>query len=146
MNTSAKMSVTILPGADLTTLGTNTMAGTVMNKFYDDVIKWKHFLRYFPFVRGIHRSPVNSPYKGQRRGGLTFRLICAWTNDWVKYRDAGDLRCYRAHYDVTVMCVPYLLGIRIWRVTLTWRCTWSEPQLQIQPMKNNEQSCHVSVI
>ena len=26
------------------------------------------FLRYWPFVRGIHRSPVNSPYKGQWRG------------------------------------------------------------------------------
>ena len=29
--------------------------------FHDDVIKWKHFLRYWPFVRGIHRSLVNSP-------------------------------------------------------------------------------------
>ena len=27
---------------------------------YDDVIKWKHFPRYWPFVWGIHRSPVNS--------------------------------------------------------------------------------------
>ena len=26
---------------------------------YDDVIKWKHFPRYWPFVRGIHRSPVS---------------------------------------------------------------------------------------
>ena len=34
-------------------------------KFHDDVIKWKHFPRYWPFVRGIHRSPVNSPHKGQ---------------------------------------------------------------------------------
>ena len=32
---------------------------------YDDVIKWKHFPRYWPFVRGIRRSPVNSPHKGQ---------------------------------------------------------------------------------
>ena len=31
-----------------------------LNK-HDDVIKWKHFPRYWPFVRGIHRSPVNSP-------------------------------------------------------------------------------------
>ena len=31
----------------------------------DDVIKWKHFPRYWPFVRGIHRSPVNSPHKDQ---------------------------------------------------------------------------------
>ena len=27
---------------------------------HDDVIKWKHFPRYWPFVRGIPRSPVNS--------------------------------------------------------------------------------------
>ena len=32
---------------------------------HDDVIKWKHFPRYWPFVRGIHRPPVNSPHKGQ---------------------------------------------------------------------------------
>ena len=32
---------------------------------HDDVMKWKHFPRYWPFVRGIHRSPVNSPHKGQ---------------------------------------------------------------------------------
>ena len=25
---------------------------------YDDVIKWEHFPRFWPFVRGIHRSPV----------------------------------------------------------------------------------------
>ena len=36
--------------------------------FQDDVvIKWKHFSRYWPSVRGIHRSPVNSPHKGQWR-------------------------------------------------------------------------------
>ena len=44
---------------------------------HDDVIKWKHFPRYWPFVRGIHRSPVNSPHKGQWRGSLMFSLICA---------------------------------------------------------------------
>ena len=26
-----------------------------INKFHDDVIKWKYFPRYWPFVRGIHR-------------------------------------------------------------------------------------------
>ena len=43
---------------------------------HDDVIKWKHFPRYWPFVRGIHRSQVNSPHKGQWRGALMFSLIC----------------------------------------------------------------------
>ena len=40
--------------------------------FHDDVIKWKHFQRYWPFVRGIHLSPVNSPHKGQWLGALMF--------------------------------------------------------------------------
>ena len=70
---------------------------------HDDVIKWKHFPRYWPFVRGIHRSPVNSPHKGQWRGALMFTLICARINGWVNNREAGDLRRYRAHYDVIVM-------------------------------------------
>ena len=30
---------------------------------HDDVIKWKHFPRYWPFVRGIHRFTVNSPQR-----------------------------------------------------------------------------------
>ena len=63
----------------------------------------KHVSRYWPFVWGIHRSPVNSPHKGQWCGALMFSLICGWINDWVNNREAGDLRRYRAHYDVTVM-------------------------------------------
>ena len=70
---------------------------------HDDVIKWKHFPRYWLFVRGIHRSPVNSPHKGQWRGTLMFSLICAWINGWVNNRMAGDLRRHRVQYDVTVM-------------------------------------------
>ena len=70
---------------------------------HDDVIKWKHFPRNWPFVRGIHRSPVNSPDKGQWRGALMFFFICVWINDWVKNREAGDFRRYRAHYGVIVM-------------------------------------------
>ena len=46
---------------------------------------------------------MNSPHKGQWRGALMFSLICAWINGWVNNREAGDLRCHRAHYDVSVM-------------------------------------------
>ena len=70
---------------------------------YNDVIKWKHFPPYWPFVRGIHLSPVNSPHEGQWRGALMFSLICARINGWINNREAGDLRRHRAHYDVTVM-------------------------------------------
>ena len=77
---------------------------------HDDVIKWKHFPRYWPFVRGIHRSPVNSPHKGQCRGAPMFSLICVWINGWVNNSEAGDSRRHRAHYDVNVM----------WRINITW--------------------------
>ena len=70
---------------------------------HDDVIKWKHFPRNWPFVWGIHRSPVNSPHKGQWRRALMFTLICARINGWVNNRYAGDLRRYRPHNDVIVM-------------------------------------------
>ena len=63
---------------------------------HDDVIKWKHFPRYWPFVRGIHRSPVNSRHKGQWRRALMFSLIRVSINGWVKSGGAGDLRRHRA--------------------------------------------------
>ena len=50
---------------------------------HDDASKSKNFPRYWPFVRGIHRSPVNSPHKSQWRGALVFSLICVWINGWV---------------------------------------------------------------
>ena len=62
------------------------------------------FPRYCPFVRRIHRSPVNSSHKGQWRGALMFSLICAWRNGWVNDREAGNLRRHHAHYGITVMC------------------------------------------
>ena len=70
---------------------------------HHDVVKWKHFPHYWPFVRGIPRSPVNSPHKGQWRGVLMFSLICAWTNSWANNGDAGDLRRHCAPYDVTIV-------------------------------------------
>ena len=71
------------------------------NVFHVDVIRWRPFPRYWPFVREIHRPPVNFPHKGQQwRGALMFPLICAWIHGWVNNRETGDLR---RHYDVIVM-------------------------------------------
>ena len=74
---------------------------------HGDVIKWKHFARYWPVLRGIRRSPVNSPHKGQWRGALMFSLICVWINSCVNNCEAGDLRRHRARYDVSVMIEAY---------------------------------------
>ena len=71
-----------------------------------------HFLRHLPSMRRIHRSPVNSPHKGQWRRALLFSLICSRINGWVNNGEAGDLRRHRTHYDVTLM-VP---GCGAWGV------------------------------
>ena len=68
---------------------------------------WRHQMETFSALLAICAGnspvPVNSPHKGQWRGALMFYLICVWRNDWVNHREAGDLRRYRAHYDVIVM-------------------------------------------
>ena len=108
---------------------------------HDDVIKWKHFPRYWPFVRGIHRSPVNFPHKGQWRGALMFSLICVWINGWVNNREAGDLRRHRGplwrHRNVCVLC-GYNCSFK-WTFTV---CRTADPD-----MKNIDglmQDCSIS--
>ena len=71
------------------------------------VSSWNHQMEAFSaslaICEGIHRSPVNSPHKGQWRGSVIFSLICARTNVWTNHWDTSVLRRHRVHYDVTVM-------------------------------------------
>ena len=89
---------------------------------HDDVIKWKYFPRYWPFVRGIHRSPVNSPHKGQ-----SVSSISAWINEWVNNREAGDLRGRRAHYDVIVMIGNFCN----WAINVIKRTCWRDISMKL---------------
>ena len=82
-----------------------------IRQIHDDVIKWKHFLRNWPFVCGIHRSWWIPQHKGQWRGALMFSLICVWIYGWVNNREAGNLRRHRGHHNVIVMiCVAGYMG------------------------------------
>ena len=80
------------------------------NGWRDDVIKWNHLPRYWPFVREFtgHRWIPLTKW----RGALMFSLICAWINGWVNNREAGDLRRHCAPYDVTVMRKTF--GYKSW--------------------------------
>ena len=92
-------------------------------QWHDDVIEWTHFPRYWPFMRGIHRSPVNSPHKDQRRRAFMFSLICAWTNGLITNRDADNLRRHLAHYDITVTDLQTCIGLHSdqWSID-NWDC------------------------
>ena len=96
---------------------------------HDDIMKWKHFLRYWPFVLGIHRSlvnspihrsPVNSHHKGQWRGALMCSLICPWINDWASNEETGDLRHHPTDYDITVMFWTEKRGPRNYLHVFVW--------------------------
>ena len=60
---------------------------------HDDVIKWKHFPRYWPFV-----------FPAQRPVTRSFDIFCD-LRPYIRLSKQwwGDLRCYRTHYDVIVM-------------------------------------------
>ena len=62
-------------------------------RWHDDVIKWEHFPRNWPFVR----APVNSPHKGQWRGASMLSLICTWLVLWFSLQ----LQCYHAISHIT---------------------------------------------
>ena len=116
---------------------------------HDDVIEWKHFSRYWPFVRGTDRSPVNSPHKGQWRGALVFSMICSWINSWVKksrgcwlwrHCNGGIANCLLAdaahHYPahpwkcVTYQCIAKCACdmFEMYTLKITWvKCTGQKP-------------------
>ena len=99
----------------------------------DDVMKWNHFLRYWPSVLGNHRSPVNSPHKGQWRGALMFPLICAWINVWANNRETGDLRRHHAHYDAIAMYLNHPQSVRNQLSLNLQRCNMVMARLTNEP-------------
>ena len=84
-----------------------TMASPYLSKSWRR-LQMEHFPRYWPFVNGIHRSPVDSSHKSQWRVALLCSLIFAWPNGWAKNRDAGDLRRHGTDNDVIVMLFLYV--------------------------------------
>ena len=102
------------------------------NNPHDYIVKLKHFPRCWPFVRGIHRSPVNSMHRGQWRGALMFSLIRTWVNGWANNREASDLRRHRAHYDI-IMGMPLVSTVHghpIWILATYASLYWASAYKQ----------------
>ena len=81
---------------------------------HDDVIKWKHFPRYWPFVRWIPRTPVTRNFDVFFDLSLNKRLS----------KQSGDLRRHQTHYDVIVMKI---YGTKIDRMSCVF-VSWMSPQ------------------
>ena len=72
---------------------------------HDDAMTWKRNRRYWPFVRGIHRWPVDSHHKGPLTRALMVSFMLVLTNSWTNTRVAVDLR----HHAARVIMVMSLL-------------------------------------
>ena len=73
-------------------------------------------------------SPVSGEFPTQRPVTRSFDVffICVWINGWVNNGEAGDLRRYRAHYDVTVMLYMSVLRVLIYwyAKSIHWSFQW----------------------
>ena len=63
---------------------------------------WRHQMETFSTLLAICAGNSRRIPRTKASGQM-FSLICVWINGWVNNREAGDLRRYRAHYDVIVM-------------------------------------------
>ena len=85
------------------------------NILHYDVIKWKHFQRYWTLVKGNHWSPMASPQKGQWRGVLMFPLICKRMSKQSRRRwfDTSSRSLWR-HCNVVIVGwgISYVFTIR----------------------------------
>ena len=108
--------------------------------YHDDVIKWKHFPRNWPFVREIHRSPVNFPHKGQWRQWRLNKRLSKQPWGWWFETPAWSLWRHRNDNGYCYCCYGYCFCYRYchylyWRTHLVhwgwdkmdaiWRTTFS---------------------
>ena len=125
---------------------------------------WRNQMETFSALLALcaGNSPVTGEFPSQRPVTQSFDvfLICAWINNWVNNRKAGDLRRHRVHYDVTVTfwdpldcCwltaykyrpfVPYML--------LSWmpgdtRSLAFEAKVYVSPGQNNSKSLWLELL
>ena len=56
------------------------------------IMTWNRFSHYWPFVRGMYRSPIDSPHKGRAMRSILLSLLLAWAICWLIRRVANGLR------------------------------------------------------
>ena len=77
-------------------------------------------------------SPVTSEFPSQRPVTRSFDV--SFDLRWVNNREAGDMRCHWAHYDVIVMCCGLFLGLRL---PIPIHSLWQEPTNCCKWNRNN---------
>ena len=67
------------------------------NPSHDGALKWKHFPRYWPFVRGIHQWPLDSLHNGSMIRGFDVSFDVSLRKLLNKQLKTGEIRCLGGH-------------------------------------------------
>ena len=93
---------------------------------------WRHQMEIFSALLalcvGVHRSPVNSPHKGQWRGALMFSLICALNKrlskqSWDWWFETPSRSLWR-HCNVTGLSAAGLRAVKPYANCVLMRFVW----------------------
>ena len=82
---------------ELVTQGARLPTNTVLRV---GIMALKRISRYWPYVKGIRRSPIGIPHEGPVTHVLMIPFMLAWTNCWI---NSGVERDFRHSCDVIVM-------------------------------------------
>ena len=92
----------------------------------DDVIKWKHFPRYWPFVRGIHRSRSFDVFFHLRLNKRLSKQPWGWwfeTAGWSFWRHRTEYGQYNGGNALAHYVVRWLSTMAMAFVPMEWRLT-----------------------
>ena len=81
------------------------VAGFVILAHWDFISWWRHQMETFSMLLALCDSPLAGEFPAQRPVTRSFDVFFDLRPNkrLIDNREAGDLRRYRAHYDVTVM-------------------------------------------
>ena len=80
-----------------------------------NILPWHRSpLCYWPFVRGIHWSSMDSPHKRLAAQALIFSLMLAWTNCWTNIPVPGYFTRYDTHVKVFANLLQSLSFTGLW--------------------------------
>ena len=77
---------------------------------HDMIMTWQWFPHYWPYVRGIHGSLLDSADKGPVTVTLIFPLLLAWISCWTNRRVVSAFRWHDAHV-ISPWCTIWLVQL-----------------------------------
>ena len=112
---------------------------------HDDVIKWKHFPRYWPFVRGIHPGEVPSQRPVTRRFDvfLDQRMYKRWSEQpWGWWFETPSWSLWR-HCNAMKSCVLVNKCLPTLHIHKLYRCCWWAGKAVSQAIIKHDTDLHM---